>query len=135
MTQRDHKLRLRLVYHRPVIGIRRAAVLTRPFRGNAGVGSVHAGNIELLALKDPEVVGGRGGVIVVGADDGNALRALRDRLRRRAARSPTLDDRGCRQAADRKLPRTFQKVATADTDRQRGNYSDGHRNPSAKRLH
>ena len=78
-----------------------------------------AGDIESLALQDAKVVGGRCGVIVVGPDDGNALRSLRNPLRRHAAIwRHALDDRSGRDAPDGKCPRVFQQVATGE--RQRG---------------
>ncbi len=87
VSQRHDELRLGLVDHRPVIGVRSAAVLPGPLRGDGGIRCVNAENVELLALQDPEVVRRRRRVVVVDADNRDALRPLPDLLRPRDARA------------------------------------------------
>ena len=115
MSERDDELRLRLLDHRAVVGERRAAVLPRPLRGHGGIRRVNAGDVELLALQDPQIVGRRGGVIVIRADHRHALRPPAGRLR----------EGGCRKPADGQRSRLPQQATTGRAVLvQPGNYSD-----------
>ncbi len=71
-------------------------------------------NIELLVLKDPQVVRRRKGVIVADADDRDSLGPLRDLLSRRLPGLEALGDDAGRQAADRKFRCMFNEVPPAD---------------------
>ncbi len=100
MAQSHDELRLRLVQHQAVIRVRRAAVLSGPFRGDAGVRSMDAEDVELLALKDPEVIRRRGRVVVIDADDGDALRPLSSLLSARVV-TPERPEQGLPPSARR----------------------------------